>query len=71
MTQPNTSSALDSSQKKISKENALKEIKYSLTDLLDEARAERKASTMAKQIVDQLEIQKMLKDQKKKNSGNA
>lgn len=58
-------------QKKMSQKTELKEIKYSLRDLIEETYNERTASTMAKQIVDQLEIQKMLKDQKKKNRGHS
>jgi len=44
----------------------LKEVKYSLLDLLREAEDERSASSMAKQIVDQTEIQKMISDKKKR-----
>ncbi len=57
----------DNSQKKLKKDNELKEVKYSLRDLLDETDAEKQASTMSRQIIDQTEIQKMLKDFEKKS----
>ncbi len=56
----------DNSQKKLKKDSELKEVKYSLRDLLDETDAEKQASTMSRQIIDQTEIQKMLKDFEKK-----
>lgn len=49
-------------QKTVSKKGELKEVKYSLTELLEEVADERSASSMAKQIVDQTEIQKMMED---------
>lgn len=58
----------DTSQKKLRRQSELKEVKYSLRDLLDETDAEKQASTMSRQIVDQTEIQKMLKDFEKKSS---
>ncbi len=57
----------DSSQKKLKRDSELKEIKYSLRDLIDETDAEKQASNMSRQIVDQTEIQKMLKDFEKKS----
>lgn len=59
----------DSSQKKLRRQSELKEVKYSLRDLLDETDAEKQASTLARQIIDQTEIQKMLKDFEKKKGG--
>lgn len=52
----------NTSQKTVSKKGELKEVKYSLTELLEEVADERSASSMAKQIVDQTEIQKMMED---------
>lgn len=62
-------SSEDTSQKKLKRDSELKEIKYSLRDLIDETDAEKKASNMSRQIVDQTEIQKMLKDFEKKSRG--
>lgn len=59
----------NSSQKKLKRDSELKEIKYSLRDLIDETDAEKQASNMSRQIVDQTEIQKMLKDFEKKSRG--
>ncbi len=59
----------DNSQKKLKRDSELKEIKYSLRDLLDETDAEKQASNMSRQIIDQTEIQKMLKDFEKKKGG--
>lgn len=44
----------------------LKEIKYDLNEMLAEVSEERHASSMAKQLIDQEEIQKMISDRKKK-----
>lgn len=59
----------DNSQKKLKRDSELKEIKYSLRDLIDETDAEKQASNMSRQIIDQTEIQKMLKDFEKKKGG--
>jgi hypothetical protein len=45
----------------------LREVKFSLRQLLDEVEQERSTSLMAKQLVDQFEIQKMIRDKKKKD----
>ena len=47
-------------------QSSLKEVKFSLMDLLREADEEKKSSSLAKQLIDQSEIQKAVQDHLKK-----
>lgn len=48
------------------KASALKEIKFSLVELLQEADEEKRSSSLAKQLIDQSEIQKAVQDHLKR-----
>ena len=47
----------------------LKEVRYSLSDLLQEVEAEREGSSIGQEIVDQTEISKLFKKRKKARGG--
>jgi hypothetical protein len=47
----------------------LKEVRYSLSELLAEVQTEREASTIGQEIVDQSEISKLFKKRKKVRGG--
>jgi hypothetical protein len=47
----------------------LKEVRYSLSDLLQEVEAEREGSSIGQEIVDQTEISKLFKKRKKVRGG--
>lgn len=50
----------------------LREVRYSLRELLNEANQEREASSIGQEMVDQAEIGKLFKSRKKKgNRGNS
>lgn len=54
-----------------SNQSLLKEVRYSLRELLAEVAQEREASTIGQEMVDQAEIGKLFKSKKKKaNRGN-
>jgi len=46
-----------------------KEVRYSLSELLQEVQAEREGSTLGQEIVDQSEITKLFKGKKKVSRG--
>ena len=60
MTSPNSSSANNKS--------LLKEVRYSLRELLSEVHQEREGSSIGQEMVDQSEIGKLFKSRKKKGS---
>ena len=47
----------------------LKEVRYSLRDLLEEVQAEREGSSIGQEIVDQTEISKLFNKRKKVRGG--
>ena len=50
---------------------ALKEVQYSLTELLKEVQQEREASSIGQEIVDQSEISKLFNRKKKASRGQS
>jgi hypothetical protein len=51
-----------------SNKSLLKEVRYSLRELLSEVEQEREGSTIGQEMVDQVEIGKLFKSKKKKAS---
>ncbi|NDV61153.1 hypothetical protein G0Q06_01675 [Puniceicoccales bacterium CK1056] len=62
----------DSDSHKIENKSLLKEVRYSLRELLAEVAEEREGSSIGQEMVDQTEIGKLFKSRKKKaNRGNS
>lgn len=63
---------IDSSKKKYDNSDiSLHEVRYSLTDLLNEVQAEKETSTLGQEIVDQSEITKLFNRKKKVRRGKS
>ncbi len=63
---------IDSSKKKYDNSDiSLHEVRYSLTDLLNEVQSEKETSTLGQEIVDQSEITKLFNRKKKVRRGKS
>ena len=63
---------IDSSKKKYDNSDlSLHEVRYSLTDILNEVQAEKETSTLGQEIVDQSEITKLFNRKKKVRRGKS
>jgi hypothetical protein len=62
---------IDSSKKHKKSNVNLHEVRYSLTDILEEVQSEKETSTLGQEIVDQSEISKLFKRKKKVSRGKS
>ena len=62
---------MSSSQGSEKRASAIHEVRYSLTDILEEVNAEKETSTFGQEIVDQTEISKLFNRKKKARRGKS